>query len=323
MPMLLRAIALLLTVVFYFGGSSFASQMPTTAQKQFERAQQLAHAPNADSPADIRYLLNQSAQQGYLPAQKLLAQDFASGEHGPIDNTQAIYWLASIALNDPDDHGYLFAHFLAHKQNNLDSSHLIEAWYQLAALNNPQAEQEYAHYLEQRFNQLRERQVSEIKALDEATQSAKAPQSTSLVSLSTDQLGLWLAAGAAALLIGGSGLVFYKYTHHIKLTKETNQAAELAIRVKELTYANKKLKRQLETIFKEFKQTKKQSDNHSLAIACAMFGYTPQTIPNTQAIKLRYRQLSKLYHPDAKGSDAEMTRLNQALKTILQNVTQK
>ncbi|MDF5305812.1 DnaJ domain-containing protein, partial [Vibrio parahaemolyticus] len=40
-----------------------------------------------------------------------------------------------------------------------------------------------------------------------------------------------------------------------------------------------------------------------------------------QAVKLRYRQLSKLYHPDTRGSEEEMKRLNQAFKIISQNVT--
>ncbi|MCA2423170.1 J domain-containing protein, partial [Vibrio alginolyticus] len=38
-------------------------------------------------------------------------------------------------------------------------------------------------------------------------------------------------------------------------------------------------------------------------------------------VKLRNRHLSKLYHPDTRGSEEEMQRLNQAFKIISQNVT--
>ncbi|MBO0237122.1 DnaJ domain-containing protein, partial [Vibrio parahaemolyticus] len=41
------------------------------------------------------------------------------------------------------------------------------------------------------------------------------------------------------------------------------------------------------------------------------------------AIKLRYRQLSKLYHPDTRGSEEEMKRLNHAFKLVSQNVTKQ
>jgi len=35
---------------------------------------------------------------------------------------------------------------------------------------------------------------------------------------------------------------------------------------------------------------------------------------------VRYKQLCKIYHPDLKGSDEEMKRLNSALKIILTSV---
>lgn len=56
-------------------------------------------------------------------------------------------------------------------------------------------------------------------------------------------------------------------------------------------------------------------------MACAVFGYSPEQIPNQTAIKRRFRQLSKIYHPDSGGADQEMKRLNQALKIISQQHT--
>ncbi|MEF1301651.1 J domain-containing protein, partial [Vibrio owensii] len=104
---------------------------------------------------------------------------------------------------------------------------------------------------------------------------------------------------------------------------EVSRSLQLETQVKELQFANKQLKRQLEKVFKEFKKIKGQSENQKLLVACAMFGYTPQTIPDSKAVKLRYRQLSKLYHPDSRGSEEEMKLLNQAFKTISQNVTKE
>ncbi|GAK83764.1 hypothetical protein JCM19238_1326 [Vibrio ponticus] len=90
--------------------------------------------------------------------------------------------------------------------------------------------------------------------------------------------------------------------------------------------ALQKQKQQLELLYSEFK--KQQTENKqptqpqvnapsSLALACSMFGFEVQYIPDVAKVKHRYKQLCKIYHPDLKGSDDEMKRLNHALKVIL------
>ncbi|MDF5356397.1 J domain-containing protein, partial [Vibrio parahaemolyticus] len=137
---------------------------------------------------------------------------------------------------------------------------------------------------------------------------------------------LWLIWLAAILIISGlSFLVIKKLKQNRKAreAKEESQNQRMAEKIKELEFTNKQLKRQLEKVFREFKKSKTQAENHKLSVACAMFGYTPQHIPDLQAIKLRYRQLSKLYHPDTRGSEEEMKRLNHAFKLVSQNVTKQ
>ena len=86
----------------------------------------------------------------------------------------------------------------------------------------------------------------------------------------------------------------------------------------------KKQKRQLEVLYQELKRSQKNQANSNqdqkIQLACAVFGYHPSQVPDEKAIKVRYKQLSKIYHPDMKGSDEEMKRLNGALKTILNKV---
>ncbi|MEF1341365.1 J domain-containing protein, partial [Vibrio rotiferianus] len=138
---------------------------------------------------------------------------------------------------------------------------------------------------------------------------------------------MWYSSGALGLsvLIGGFAFGYRRHNKKVEanIAHEASQSLQLETQVKELQFANKQLKRQLEKVFKEFKKIKGQSDNQKLAIACATFGYTPQRIPDSKAVKLRYRQLSKLYHPDSRGSEDEMKRLNQAFKIISQNVTKE
>ncbi|PFG56009.1 hypothetical protein ATG66_2332 [Vibrio sp. ES.051] len=322
MPFRITALICLLSLCF--SGYIFASQSPTDPAEQFEYAQQLAASTNS-VPSDIRYWLEQSASQNYIPAQKQLARDFSQALNGPIDDTRALYWLASIALNDPTDRGFLLAEFVRHNKDRVTTSQLVEAWYQLAAVQNPKAEEAYNQYLEQRFNQLRAKQVSEIEALDRKAEFL--PQGKRTVTTRSDQnssVSQWLIWFGAIVFIATVSLVGFKTHQQHRKTRETQKAnltQQLNSKVNELEFTNKQLKRQLEKVFKEFRKIQTHTDNHKLAMACAMFGYTPQTIPGISAIKLRYRQLSKLYHPDARGSEEEMKRLNQAFKLISQNVT--
>ncbi|YCO05404.1 J domain-containing protein [Vibrio sp. VNB-15] len=299
----------------------FASQSPTQPEAQFDFAQQLALHPNPDSPTDVRHWLEQSAHQGYLPAQKQLAEDYARGLTGNTDFTQAIYWFTSVALNDPIDRGFLLANFVQHHQAEVSNSDLVEAWYQLSALKNPQAEKAYNQFLEERFNQMRAKQVSEIVELDKKASDEEKKETIEIPQeKKANGSNVWYASGALgfALLLSGGAFGYRRHTQKAKanVAHAVSLSQQLETQVKELQFANKQLKRQLEKVFKEFKKVKGQSDGQKLLVACAMFGYTPQTIPDSKAVKLRYRQLSKLYHPDSRGSEEEMKRLNQAFKTI-------
>lgn len=317
-----RALIFSLALSTCLSGTVFANQNSTSATQQFQLAQQLAM--NSESSTQVRDLLEQSAVQGYLPAQKLLTEDLIHGLNGPISYSQALYWLTTIALNDPQDRGYLLARFLDSHQHKISFNDLTEAWYQVASKSNPKAESAYAHFLETRFNQLRAKQISEMAELDShASKQAAAPKLENNELSDTSLLYPLVALGALSLALSTGWLVYRtKKTSPAKRTaQEVPQIQLLDSKVKDLQFTNQQLKRQLEKVFSEYKKAKIEAENHNLAIACAMFGYSPMAIPEPQVIKHRYRQLSKLYHPDSQGSEEEMKRLNQAFNIITQNVT--
>ncbi|MCS0445126.1 J domain-containing protein [Vibrio diabolicus] len=325
--MSVKTSALLCLFSLSFSGYSLASQAPIDPIEQYEYAQQLLASNKAEASPETRYWLEQSANQGYLPAQKQLANDFAEGIYGEKNETQALYWLTSIALNDPTDRGFLLANFIQRNQDKVTTSQLTEALYQMASQHNPAAEHAYNQLLEQRFNQLRAKQVSQIKSLDKKAEQTQEEKSTTIAKPNVEYSQfLWLIWLAAILIISGlSFLVTKKLKQNRKAleAKEESKNQRMEEKIKELEFTNKQLKRQLEKVFKEFKKSKTQVENHKLSVACSMFGYTPQHIPDLQAIKLRYRQLSKLYHPDTRGSEEEMKRLNHAFKLVSQNVTKQ
>ncbi|MCS0456728.1 J domain-containing protein [Vibrio diabolicus] len=325
--MSVKTSALLCLFSLSFSGYLLASQAPNDPIEQYEYAQQLLASNKAEASPETRYWLEQSANQGYLPAQKQLANDFAKGINGEKNETQALYWLTSIALNDPTDRGFLLANFIQRNQDKVTTSQLTEALYQMASQHNPAAEHAYNQLLEQRFNQLRAKQVSQIKSLDKKAEQTQEEKSTTIAKPNVEYSQfLWLIWLAAILIISGlSFLVTKKLKQNRKAleAKEESKNQRMEEKIKELEFTNKQLKRQLEKVFKEFKKSKTQVENHKLSVACSMFGYTPQHIPDLQAIKLRYRQLSKLYHPDTRGSEEEMKRLNHAFKLVSQNVTKQ
>ncbi|MDF2152361.1 J domain-containing protein [Vibrio sp. CAU 1672] len=305
---------------------AYATEPLTDPVAQYQQAQNLAKQASQSSLPEVRYWLEQSAQQGHLAAQKQLAKDYADGLSGKVNYPQAIYWFTTIANQDATDHGYLLAQFLQQHQQQVNNHDLIEAWYKFAAENNPQAETAYAIFLEQRFNQLRAKQVTEITELEQqqTTENQQGtPQPPAQSAINSDWL--YPSTGfAITMILAGSWFGFRRKAdkrqntvHQQQLTKEV----QLETQVKELQFTNRQLKRQLETVFQEFRKTQQQSDQHKLAIACAMFGYTPASIPEDKSVRLRYRQLSKLYHPDTRGSEEEMKRLNQAFNTITQKST--
>ncbi|MGT0150176.1 DnaJ domain-containing protein [Vibrio metschnikovii] len=59
------------------------------------------------------------------------------------------------------------------------------------------------------------------------------------------------------------------------------------------------------------------------SLACALLGFHPHRLPDEKIIKQRYKQLSKIYHPDLQGSEEEMKRLNGAMKIINQRLTKR
>ena len=176
--MSVKTSALLCLFSLSFSGYSLASQAPNDPIEQYEYAQQLLASNEAEASPETRYWLEQSANQGYLPAQKQLANDFAKGINGEKNETQALYWLTSIALNDPPDRGFLLADFIQRNPGKVTTSQLTEALYQMASQHNPAAEQAYNQLLEQRFNQLRAKQVSQIKSLDKKAEQTLEEKST-------------------------------------------------------------------------------------------------------------------------------------------------
>ncbi|WP_169739342.1 tetratricopeptide repeat protein [Vibrio rhizosphaerae] len=300
--------------------------------------------------ADLKqsfYWMEQAAENGHTQAQLQVANDYLNGSNGATpDQTQAIYWLTRLATQGDTAAQFKLGQ-LYEQVANLPGETQALIWYRIAALSNPTAEQRYSQLLEQQFNHRRMKEISQRKALEDA--QAAEPTSSPVVGnphptqIDTDQLTLpQIISGIVATILILAVTLLSLVNIRLKKQLKTAEAAHPVVqsqppeplqvqpgthtqqqKIKQQEQTIRKQKQQMTMLFQELKrlqqtQTKQPPARpQSLDLACALFGFSATEIPDIKQIKLRYKQLSKIYHPDMKGSDEEMKRLNQALKSLL------
>lgn len=298
------------------------------AEAQYQLA--LRYQSGDGIPQDISeafYWFQQSSERNQPQAMHQLAKMYLQGQGIEINTTEGIYWLTKLATQGNPEAQFELGKQYQTLKNSPTSQQMAEIWFRTAAESLPEAEQAYTQILEDKFNQQRAKQVSAIDQLDN---QATDQQETSPVPsrLDLDKLN-WvyvvILASIALLMLIAS--LYQRQKRHKKETNALDQLTEqqqLEQKLADNIAVIKKQKRQLEVLYQELKRSQKNQANSNqdqkFQLACAVFGYHPSQVPDDKAIKVRYKQLSKIYHPDMKGSDEEMKRLNGALKTILNKV---
>ncbi|WP_333912857.1 tetratricopeptide repeat protein [Vibrio coralliirubri] len=313
---------------------------PQDPVSQYQLAQ--AYESGVDVPvstSDALYWYTQSAENGNPNAQFRLGEWYLAGTGVEQSNKLALEWFIKAALQGnqraPIEVAKLYESSL--EQDLLQPLDKAQLWYEAALKNNPNAEDGYNRILEAQFNQQRAKQISSIEQLDDSidseidtsqglsqhvqsNQASRSNLSSSNLTSSDYMIGAALAVLISMVSIIAT-LVISRRRQALESgdSRQQQQSLEAQLSSKDLTI--KQQKRQLHTMFHELKKQKNSKGLSNLQVACALFGYTPSSIPDQKSIKIRYKQLSKIYHPDGHGCDEEMKRLNNALKTILQNVT--
>ncbi|WP_172379674.1 tetratricopeptide repeat protein [Vibrio sp. Vb339] len=318
---------------------------PQDPVSQYQLAQ--AYESGVDVPvstSDALYWYTQSAENGNPNAQFRLGEWYLAGTGVEQSNKLALEWFIKAALQGNQRAPIQVAKLY---ETSLDKELLqpldkAQLWYEAALKDNPQAEDGYNRILEAQFNQQRAKQISSIEQLDDSIDSeidtsqglSKHVQSNQMPSNQASRSNLsssnltssdYMIGAALAVLISIISIiatfVISRRRQALKSgdSRQQQQSLEAQLASKDLTI--KQQKRQLHTMFHELKKQKNSKGLSNFQVACALFGYTPSSIPDQKSIKIRYKQLSKIYHPDGHGCDEEMKRLNNALKTILQNVT--
>ncbi|TFH90938.1 J domain-containing protein [Vibrio ouci] len=313
------------------------SAQSQNVQAQLELANRYSTGDQVEqSQSEAFYWYQQAAQNGNSTAASALGHAYLSGEGTKSDTENAIFWLSQAASNGNSDAARLLGKLYEDLKQSPDTLDLAELWYQEASRTNPQAEEDYARVLEAQFNARRAKQVAAIDQLEVAFDTTDIEVSPKAQSIANSQDAQNMTLYGILALLGTSLLVIgwlFRRNQRLSLssTELDDEAKRKQIKLeRELKRKDellKQQKRQLETLYRHIKKqqaaTPKAPSADStpkdkpLTLACALFGYSPNAIPDEKQVKARYKQLSKIYHPDLKGSDAEMKRLNQALKLIL------
>lgn len=303
--------------------------------KRYEEGAQVAQ----DNQAAF-YWYQQSAENGYDLAKFKLSKAYINGIGTKKNIPQGLFWLIDLALKGNVDAQLTLGKIYQNLQqppNNLD---MAEVWYQIASGKSSAAEEAYSKILEGKYNARRAKQISYIDQLNsifpEDTESPSSatspPEDIELLSIVEYVITLILVA-----LISTSIVILRRrqVRQQVKVNNEKHNNKQAM--ASQLQVINQQ-KKQINILYRELKKqqshakgsTHKQTNKNSekstqqapsqLQLACTLFGFRVNKIPNEKGVKLRFKQLSKVYHPDINGSEDEMKRLNAALKIILSHL---
>ncbi|MEH0666093.1 J domain-containing protein [Vibrio scophthalmi] len=317
------------------------------AQFQLASAYLAQENPDQQTIDDALYWLETSAQGGNRQAAFELANLSLDKNSVRPDLEKALFWLTKLALADDAQAQLQLGRVYEQLSVQPDNLDLAKVWFQLAAQNatdpslQSDAENGYNRVLEAQFNARRAKQVAAISQLDVAfdEESITLSPQAQTIDASQDHDGVLFGLMGLCLLTSSLCIWLWRKQRGLVLQRTATEqqghaeTSKMQTRVKEQDALLKQQKRQLETLYREFKKLQGQSKvsptrptqskpaaPSPVHLASAMFGFKPSQLPSEREIKVRYKQLSKIYHPDLKGSEEEMKRLNGALKLLIKEV---
>lgn len=296
---------------------TLAQQNDAEAQYQLGLHYQLGDGVERDMQTAF-YWFQTAAEQGQHDAKWSLVEAYSQGQGTEKNTTQVAYWLLNLSANNDGNASLRLAKLFDADRVSLSNSQWQTLFLRLAASQSPEGETAYNAFLEQQFNQKRKAQVGQLSQFDDVeNQDSKTAQQPNLAE---PTLGADYLSTGIAILIGVAFLTLFarsiKKRQAVKLLKqELNSVNARYERSKSQVV---KQNQQLNTLIKQSKRRQQlDKEEQAFVVSCSILGYTPDTLPDAATLKARYRHLSRVYHPDASGSNEEMKRLNTALKIVV------
>ncbi|USD42267.1 J domain-containing protein [Vibrio sp. SCSIO 43135] len=326
-----KLVLILTLLIPFFTNASTIEELTVRAEQKDASAQyQLAKLLNTEQATQEQqdtafYWYQQAAENGHREAKFALANILLKGQITNQNVTQALYWLTGLAVSGDVQAQIALGTVYESMSYTPKPLDMAEVWYHVAAQHDAKGEDAYGRILERKFNERKAKQVSSLDQLDIAFDEPTQTHTSTTPPLETGNTNSsYLTVILTLIFVVASFVLFKRAQSKKKLSHVQNQQKQTET-IEQQKGIIKQQKRQLETLFRQLKKLQSQppkqpATDQRVALACAMFGFKQNQIPDAKQIKLRFKKLSKIYHPDLGGSDDDMKRLNSALKIILTHV---
>ncbi len=243
----------------------------------------------------------------------------------------ALVYTQLAALGDQTAYGKLAK---LYESDSVDFSALDNAvlWYALASEYDQSYQTGYEQVLQTQFDRRQAKQIAELHQREQADTMIIEPKPSKPFTQPDRDFGLvgYFTVIATMVLLATAVFALRKKGYQLTFSRAQHEPAEQYQDQAEIIARQKK---QIHMLYQQLKKLKAAQDSvaphhryptSDLAEAYLRFGFSQSQIRNlTPAqVKARYKQLSRVYHPDTRGSDEEMKQLNAALQTILDKLKQ-
>jgi TPR repeat protein len=281
------------------------------------------------SPQKAQYWLEQASELGNVAAQSELIELYLADTSNLNNLKEALYWLSLQAASGIELSQTKLGDYYSNYGDQIDAMNQAIVWYRIASTHSKDAELKYNALLQAQFDGKRLKRVQQLEQLSGVLDSTSSTNNASISDsveynmgvIQTDVVSIIVLSVLTALI------VFLTIKRRKQRATFTNQQSQkqhhLTQQLKISQRTIDKQKQQLSSIVKQYKklqqlnEKKPSSNQQQLVNAYTLFGCEANLIPDEKTLKLRYRQLSKVYHPDAGGNSSAMAQLNHSLKLLI------
>jgi hypothetical protein len=239
----------------------------------------------------------------------------------------ALVYTQLAALGDQTAYGKLAK---LYDSDSVEYSALDNAvlWYALASKYDQSYQADYEKVLQTQFDRRQAKQMAELHQREQADSISAEPIAWKPSSPAETGFGLfgYLTSLTITISFGIALFVLRKQGYRLAFSRPQQEPTEHNQDPADIIARQKK---QIQLLYQQLKKQKAAPSTSRYPIstldeAYLRFGFSQAQIRNlTPAqVKARYKQLSRVYHPDTRGSDEEMKQLNAALQTILDKLNQ-
>lgn len=297
----------------------------------------LAFETGQGVPKDLTkasYWYQLASNNGHLGATYNYAQALEYGRGVKRNPSRAVLLYTKLAIQgDQSTYGKL-AELYSNADVDIPATDQAVLWYSFAAGQSSSFEPAYEQALQRQFNQRQMRQIEALKEQEStvlstpnlSTHSPKQAQQPEAVGSS------WTTHLIYILLLSLTLTVFIyqmkwkpaSMSQSRPSHNQPNPSNASNARLNDLITTQQRTIAQLQHKLKLAHQSADKTassiqQSNTLESAYLRFGFSTSQQQNLtpNQLKSRYKQLSRIFHPDIQGSDEEMKQLNTALKTIM------